>query len=115
MREPVYAESSTVTGSLSPYGDSSIWRPADAEVAFYRTWIVPYLQKVGLALLVGFVAGAIFLLGQLVYAQLVLMPRLVAGGGSLAVGVDVSWALRAAGLVFVVYLVWLLWPGRRRR
>ena len=74
-----------------------------------------YVQKVGVALLVGFMAGAIFLLGQLVYAQLVLMPRLVASGGSLAVGVDVSWAVRAAGLAFVVYLAWLLWPGRRRR
>lgn len=70
------------------------------------------LNKVGVALLVGLVGGAIFLLGQLVYAQLVVMPRLITSGRSLAVGVDASWAVRAAGVVFVVYLIWLLRPRR---
>ena len=73
------------------------------------------LQKVGLALLVGFVAGAIFLLGHLMYAQLVLMPRImVSGSGPLAVPVDIWWSLRAAVMTFVLYLAWQLWPARRR-
>ena len=63
------------------------------------------VKEAGVALLVAFVAGAIFLLGQLMYAQIVLMPRLVASGsGQLAVGVDFRWAVGAAAIAFVVYL-----------
>ena len=62
-------------------------------------------REAGVGLLVAFVAGAIFLLGQLMYAQIVVMPRLVASGsGVLAVSVDFRWALGAAAAAFVVYL-----------
>ena len=74
-----------------------------------------YVTTVGVALLVGFIAGAIFLLGQLMYAQIVLMPRQMATGSSaLAVSVDIRWAARVAAVAFVVYLTWLLRPGRNR-
>ena len=70
------------------------------------------IREVGVALLVAFVAGAIFLLGQLMYAQLVLMPRVVASGSStLAVSVGIQWALLAAAVAFVVHLAWRLWPA----
>ena len=70
------------------------------------------IREVGVALLVAFVAGAIFLLGQLMYAQLVLMPRVVASGSStLAVSVGIQWALLAAAVAFVVYLTWRFWPA----
>jgi hypothetical protein len=73
------------------------------------------LNEVGVALLVAFVAGAIFLLGQLIYAQLVVMPRLIASGtGVLAVSVGIRPAVLAAGVAFVVYLAWQMRPGRRR-
>jgi hypothetical protein len=76
---------------------------------------VLYVRAVGVALLVAFVAGAIFLLGQLMYAQSVLMPRQMATGSSaLAVDVDVSWAVRVAAVAFVVYSTWRLRPGRKR-
>ena len=74
------------------------------------------IREVGVALLVAFVAGAVFLLGQLMYAQLVLMPRVVASGSSiLAVNVDVKWAVGAAALVFAVYVTGRLWLGVGRR
>ena len=74
------------------------------------------IREIGVALLVAFVAGAIFLLGQLMYAQLVLMPRVVAGGsGILAVSVDAKWAVGAAALAFAVYLMRRLWAGAGRR
>ena len=74
-----------------------------------------YVKAVGVALLVAFIAGSIFLLGQLMYAQIVLMPRQVATGSSaLAVSVDIRWAVRVAAVAFVVYLTWWLRPGRRR-
>ena len=70
------------------------------------------IREVGVALLVAFVAGAIFLLGQLMYAQLVLMPRVVASGSStLAVSVGIQWALLAAAVAFVVHLAWRFWPA----
>jgi hypothetical protein len=37
-----------------------------------------HVKAVGVALLVAFIAGAIFLLAQLMYAQIVLMPRQMA-------------------------------------
>ena len=74
------------------------------------------IREIGVALLVAFVSGAVFLLGQLMYAQLVLMPRVVASGsGVLAVNVDVKWAVGAASLAFAVYLTRRLWPGAGRR
>jgi hypothetical protein len=74
-----------------------------------------YVRALGVALLVAFVAGAIFLLGQLMYAQIVLMPRQVATGSStLAVYVQVWWAVRVAAVAFVVYLTLWLWAGRKR-
>lgn len=73
-------------------------------------------REVGVALLVAFVAGAVFLLGQLMYAQLVLMPRVVASGsGILAVNVDVKWAVVAAALAFAAYLTRRLRAGAGRR
>jgi hypothetical protein len=69
-------------------------------------------REAGVALLVGFVAGAIFLLGHLMYAQLVLMPRLITSGSSLSVSVDIRWSVRAALLAAVVYLAW---QRRKRR
>lgn len=73
-----------------------------------------YLKAAGVALLVAFVAGAVFLLGQLMYAQLVLMPRVMASGsGVLAVTVEVWWAARVAAVAFVVYLTWRIWSTRR--
>ena len=74
------------------------------------------IREVGVALLVALVAGAVFLLGQLMYAQLVLMPRVVASGSSiLAVDVDVKWAVGAAAVAFVAYLIRRLWAGAGRR
>ena len=71
-------------------------------------------KEAGVALLVGFVTGAVFLLGQLMYAQIVVMPRLVAGGsGVLAVAVNVRWAVGVAIVAFMSYLAWSLWPRRR--
>jgi uncharacterized iron-regulated membrane protein len=72
-------------------------------------------KELGVALLFGFIAGGIFLLGQLMYAQLVLMPRLVARGDSLAVSVDIWWAVRAAAVACIGYLAWMMWPGRKPR
>jgi len=72
------------------------------------------VKAVGVALLVAFIAGAIFLLGQLMYAQLVLMPRQMASGSDvLAVTVDIWWALPVAAAAFVVYLTWRIWPKRQ--
>ena len=72
-------------------------------------------REAGVALLVGFIAGAVFLLGQLMYAQIVVMPRLVASGsGVLAVSVGVSPAVRAAAVAAVVYLAWRIWALRKR-
>ena len=72
-------------------------------------------KEIGIAVLVAFVAGAIFLLGQLMYAQLVLMPRMVASGSSvLAVNVEIWWAVRVAAAAFAIYLTWRLWPSERR-
>jgi len=63
------------------------------------------LREVGVALLVAFVVGAIFLLGQLMYAQIVLMPRVVATGSDvLSVTVNARWSLIAAAVAFVAYL-----------
>jgi hypothetical protein len=71
-------------------------------------------KEAGVALLVGFVTGAVFLLGQLMYAQIVVMPRLVAdGSGVLAVAVNARWAVGVAIVAFVSYLAWSLWPRRR--
>ena len=68
-------------------------------------------QEVGVALLVGFIAGAVFLLGQLMYAQIVVMPSLVAAGsGVLAVAVDARLAAGAAIVAFVAYLAWRMRP-----
>ena len=73
------------------------------------------IREVGVALLVAFVAGAIFLLGQLMYAQLVLMPRVITrGSGTLAVRVDIKWAVGAAAAAFAVYLLWRLRPAATR-
>ncbi len=73
------------------------------------------LKEVGVALLFAFMAGAVFLLGQLMYAQLVLMPRqVVSGSSSLAVSVGIQWAVRAAAAAFVVYLTWRFWRGGER-
>jgi hypothetical protein len=72
------------------------------------------LKETGVALLVGFITGAVFLLGQLMYAQIVVMPRLVArGSGMLAVAVNVRWAVGVAIVAFVSYLAWTLWPRRQ--
>ncbi len=65
-----------------------------------------FAREAGVALLVGFVAGAIFLLGHLMYAQLVLMPRLMTTTGSLSVAVDARWSLRVALLAAIGYLAW---------
>lgn len=74
------------------------------------------LREIGVALLVAFVAGAVFLLGQLMYAQLVLMPRVVASGsGVLAVNVDVKLSVGAAAFAFAAYLIRRLWAGAGRR
>jgi hypothetical protein len=72
------------------------------------------LKEVGVALLVAFVVGAIFLLGHLMYAQLVLMPRQITSGGALAVAVDIRWSVRVAAAAFAAYLTWRLWPRGRR-
>jgi hypothetical protein len=69
-------------------------------------------RETGVALLVGFVAGAIFLLGQLMYAQLVLMPRLMTTTGSLAVSVNARWSILVAGIAALVYLAWQMRPGK---
>jgi hypothetical protein len=71
-------------------------------------------KEAGVALLVGFVAGAIFLLGQLIYAQLVVMPQLITGGRSLAVSVDGRWSLGAALLSATGYLAWHIRSQGRR-
>jgi hypothetical protein len=77
--------------------------------------VIALLKEVGVALLVAFVAGAVFLLGQLMYAQLVLMPRqVVSGSRSLAVSVGIQWAVGAAAVAFVVYLTWRFRPGGAR-
>ena len=68
------------------------------------------LKETGVALLVGFIGGAVFLLGQLMYAQIVVMPRLVASGsGVLAVTVEIRWAVVAAAVACVAYLAWRTW------
>jgi hypothetical protein len=68
------------------------------------------LREIGVALLVAFVAGAVFLLGQLMYAQLVLMPRVVASGSAvLAVSVDIKWTVAVAALAFAAYLARRMW------
>ena len=72
-----------------------------------------FARETGVALLVGFVAGAIFLLGQLMYAQLVLMPRLMTTTGSLSVPVNAQWSILVAGLAAVAYLAWQMRPGRK--
>jgi hypothetical protein len=64
------------------------------------------LKEIGVALLVAFVAGAIFLLGHLMYAQLVLMPRVMASGSStMAVKVEIRWTVLVAAAAFAVYLI----------
>ena len=69
------------------------------------------LREIGVALLAAFVAGAVFLLGQLMYAQLVLMPRVVASGSAvLAVRVDVKWTVAVAAVAFAAYLTRRMWP-----
>ncbi len=68
--------------------------------------MVRFAKNAGVALLVGFVAGAIFLLGQLMYAQLVLMPRRMTTTGSLSVSIDSQWSLLVAVLAAVAYLAW---------
>ena len=75
--------------------------------------MIRFAREAGVALLVGFVAGAIFLLGQLMYAQLVLMPRLMTTTGSLAVSVNARWSILVAGVAAVVYLAWQMRPGKR--
>jgi hypothetical protein len=73
------------------------------------------IKEAGVALLVAFVVGAIFLLGQLMYAQLVLMPRqMTSGSNVLAVTVQVRWAVLVAAAAFVLYLGWRLRPGGQR-
>lgn len=67
-------------------------------------------KELGVALLFGFIAGGVFLLGQLMYAQLVLMPRQITSSGTLAVSVDVWWAVRAAVVACIGYLAWQMWP-----
>ena len=63
------------------------------------------IREAGVALLVAFVVGAIFLLGQLMYAQLVLIPRqMTSGSNVLAVTVQVSWAVLVGAAAFVLYL-----------
>ena len=63
------------------------------------------IRDAGVALLVAFVVGAIFLLGQLMYAQLVLIPRqMTSGSNVLAVTVQVRWAVLVAAAAFVLYL-----------
>jgi len=48
------------------------------------------------------------------YAQIVLMPRVMARGSNvLAVQVEVWWAARVAAVAFVVYLTWRIWPKRQ--
>jgi hypothetical protein len=72
----------------------------------YHAMVSTVVKEIGVALLFAFIAGAIFLLGQLMYAQLVLMPRLITGGNdSLAVGVEVRWAVLAAAVAFAAYLI----------
>jgi hypothetical protein len=74
------------------------------------------IKEIGVALLVAFIAGAVVLLAELMYAQLVLMPRqITSGSGGLAVAVDIRWAVRAAAVAFAAYLTWRLWPGGGRR
>ena len=75
--------------------------------------MIRFAREAGVALLVGFVAGALLLLGQLMYAQLVLMPRLMTTTGSLAVSVNARWSILVAGLAAVVYLAWQMRPGKR--
>lgn len=63
------------------------------------------IREAGVALLVAFVVGAIFFLGQLMYAQLVLMPRqMTSGSNVLAVTIQVRWAVLVAAAAFVLYL-----------
>jgi hypothetical protein len=71
-------------------------------------------KEAGVALLVGFVAGAISLLGQLMYAQLVVMPRAMTSTGSLAVSVDSRWSFFVALLAAAAYFAWQMRPGGRR-
>lgn len=74
--------------------------------------MIAVLKEIGVALLVAFMAGAVFLLGQLMYAQLVLMPRQMTSGSSvLAVTVQVRWAVLVATAAFVLYLAWRFRPG----
>ena len=75
--------------------------------------MIRFAKEAGVSLLVGFIAGAIFLLGQLMYAQLVLMPRLMTSSGSLSVSVNARWSLLAAVFAAVVYFGWQMRPGRR--
>ena len=77
------------------------------------TLSVDMFKELGVALLFGFIAGGLFLLGQLMYAQLVLMPRQITSSGTLAVNVDIWWAVRAAGVACIGYLVWQMWPRRK--
>ena len=73
------------------------------------------LREAGVALLVAFVAGAIFFLGQLMYAQLVLMPRqMISGSSVLAVTIQVRWTVLVAAAAFVLYLAWRFRPGAAR-
>jgi hypothetical protein len=68
------------------------------------------VKEIGVALLFAFIAGAIFLLGQLMYAQLVLMPRAMTSGSNvLAVTVEVRWAVLAAAVAFAGYVTSRLW------
>jgi hypothetical protein len=78
--------------------------------AVHSPHVSAVLTEIGVALLVAFVAGAVFLLGQLMYAQLVLMPRVVASGSAvLAVSVDIKWTVAVAALAFAAYLARRMW------
>ena len=73
------------------------------------------LKEAGIGVLVAFVVGAIFFLGQLMYAQLVLMPRqMTSGSNVLAVTVEIRWAALVAAVAFAVYLTWRFKPGGAR-
>jgi hypothetical protein len=71
------------------------------------------IKEIGVALLFALIAGAIFLLGQLMYAQLVVMPKVIASGSNvLAVEVEARWAVLAAAVAFAGYLMSRLWLPR---
>jgi len=77
--------------------------------------MVEFVERAKVALLVGLLAGALFLLAQLAYALLVVMPGRITGGGALAVSVDFWWAVRFAALAGAAYLTWHIWPKNGER